>query len=195
MIDTSKIIQALCFLLNEIPEHQADKVKLVKLLFLADKCHLIRYGRTISGDDFWAMSLGVVGSVTKDILDFDNEEENYFPNPENEYARKMLQKEGEYTYRAKSSCNIDNVDQLSETDIEALRLVATHFGDYDKWALVRFTHRYPEWKQYEKLFDSREIRREQLDTEELLTVLPEDPFGMPDEHIQESRNILSGLFS
>lgn len=193
MIDTSKIIQALCFLLNEIPDHQADKIKLVKLLFLADKCHLIRYGRTISGDEFWAMPLGLVGSVTKDILDFDDEEENCFPNPENEYAKKMLKKVGKYTFKANESCTINNISQLSETDIEALQLVAKHFGHFDNWSLVKFTHRYPEWKQYENLFDSKEIKREKLNTEELISVLPDDPFGMSDEHMEESRNILSGL--
>jgi len=195
MIDTSKIIQALCFLLNEIPSRQADKVKLVKLLYLADKCHLIRYGRTISGDDFWAMPLGLVGSVTKDVLDFDEDEDKYFPNPESEYAKMMLQRVETHTFEPKDSCNQDNFNQLSETDIEALRLVAKHFGGYDKWELVRFTHRYPEWKQYEKLFSSQETKRERVYTEELLSVLPDDPFVMPDEHIEESRNILTGLSS
>ena len=193
MIDTSKIIQALCFLLNEISDHQADKIKLVKLLFLADKCHLIRYGRTISGDDFWAMPLGLVGSVTKDILDFDDEEENCFQNPEHEYAKKMLKKVGKHTFKANESCTTTNINKLSETDIEALQLVAEHFGKFDKWSLVKFTHRYPEWKQYEKLFDSKEIKREKLSTEVLISALPDDPFGMSDEHMEESRNILSGL--
>lgn len=195
MIDTSKIIQALCFLLNEIPEHQADKVKLVKLLFLADKCHLIRYGRTISGDDFWAMPLGVVGSVTKDVLGFDENEESRFPNPEYDYAKKMLEKVGEHTYKAAHACDANSIDQLSETDIEALRLVAEHFGNFNGRHLVELTHRYPEWKQYKKLFDSQEIKREKLDTEEILSVLPDDPFVMSDEHMEESRNILSGFSS
>lgn len=193
MIDTRKIIQALCFLLNEIPGRRADKVKLVKLLFLADKCHLVRYGRTISGDDFWAMPLGVVGSVTKDVLGFDENDENDFPNPEYEYAKKMLRKVGTHAYEANHACDANDIDQLSETDIEALRLIAKHFGRLSGWELVELTHRYPEWQQYKKLFDSKEIRREKLDTAELLSVLPDDPFAMPEEHIEESRKILNGL--
>jgi len=193
MIDTSKIIQALCFLLNEIPERRADKLKLVKLLFLADKCHLVRYGRTISGDDFWAMPFGVVGSVTKDVLGFDENDENNFPNPEYEYTKKMLKKVGRYIYEANHACDANNIDQLSETDIEALRLIAKHYGKFSGRQLVEFTHRYPEWQQYKKLFDSKEIKREKLNTEELLSVLPDDPFAMPEEHIEESRKILNGF--
>ena len=195
MIDTSKIIQALCFLLNKIPEHQADKLKLVKLLFLADKCHLLRYGRTISGDEFWAMKRGIVGSVTKDILGFDENEENYFPDPEYEYAKKMLQKVGRYTYRANYACSAENIDQLSQTDIEALRLVVEHYGNFSGPELVTLTHRYPEWEQYKELFDSNQTKREKLNTEELLSLLRDDPFAMPDDHIEESRNILSGSSS
>ncbi|MDZ7696052.1 MAG: Panacea domain-containing protein [Deltaproteobacteria bacterium] len=195
MIDTRKIIQALCFLLNDIPENQADKIKLVKLLFLSDKCHLIRYGRTISDDDFWVMPRGVVGSVTKDVLEFDENNENYPDDPEYEYARKMLQKVGDHSYRANYACDIDNVDQLSETDIEALRLIAKHFGHLSGWDLVRLTHRYPEWEQYKELFESGEIKREKLDTEELLSAFPDGPFSMPNEHVEESRDILSGFSS
>ena len=166
---------------------------MVKLLYLADKCHLIRYGRTISGDDFWAMPLGLVGSVTKDVLDFDEDENKHFPNPESEYASTMLQRTWAHTFKPKVLCNQDNINQLSETDIEALHLVAKHFGNYDTWDLVRFTHRYPEWKQYENLFESKEIKRERVYTEELFSVLPDDPLTMPNEHIEESRNILTGL--
>ena len=193
MIDTSKIIQALCFLLNEIPSNQADKIKLVKLLFLADKCHLIRYGRTVSGDDFWAMQRGIVGTTTKDILGFDDVDENYFFDPEYEYAKKMLQKVGKYNYKATCACDKENVDQLSETDVEALRFVAKHFGNLSGWDLVDLIHRYPEWEQYKDLFNSKAIKRERVSIEELLSILPDDPLSMPDDHIEESRNILSGL--
>jgi len=41
MIETKKIIQAVCYILQQIG--RSDKLKLVKLLYLADKCHLMRY--------------------------------------------------------------------------------------------------------------------------------------------------------
>lgn len=80
MVETTKIIQAVCYILGRIGK--ANKLKLVKLLYLADKCHLVRYGRTITGDEYWAMDYGPVGSTAKDILGFDEA----FLSQEFEYA-------------------------------------------------------------------------------------------------------------
>ncbi len=41
---------------------------LLKLLFYADKRHLNRYGRPITGDDYIAMQYGPVASTTYDML-------------------------------------------------------------------------------------------------------------------------------
>lgn len=187
MIETAKIVQAVCFLLGHTG--RADKLKLVKLLYLADKCHLIRYGRTITGDEYWAMDYGPVGSTVKDILGFDQE----FLSREFQYASTMLRRVGEYQFEASAACSPDELDLLSETDIEALRTVAEKFGRMSSGELICYTHRYPEWAQYEKLFSSQQIKREKIRTEELLSSLPGDPFNMPPEHMEESRRIITGL--
>ena len=69
MIETSKIIEALHYILHKIKI--ADKIKIIKLIYLADKYHLVRYGRTITNDDYYAMEYGPVGSTVKDVLEFD----------------------------------------------------------------------------------------------------------------------------
>ena len=63
-----------------------------KLLFLADKYHLIRYGRTITNDEYWAMSYGPVGTAAKDVLSLDKD---FLDKKEYEYAQKNLKKVGE----------------------------------------------------------------------------------------------------
>jgi len=186
MIETAKIIQAVFYILGNIGK--ADKLKLVKLLYLADKCHLIRYGRTITGDDYWAMDYGPVGSAAKDILSFDAE----FLSHEFEYASRMLRKVNEYDFEAKEECDPENLDFLSETDFESLDLILEKFGQMTTGELIKYTHTYPEWQQYRKLFDSKEIRREKIYNEELFSTLPGDPFEMPLEHVEESRRILMG---
>jgi uncharacterized phage-associated protein len=52
--------------MQEVPE--LDKYKVVKLLFLADKYHLVRFSRPITGDRYIAMEYGPVGSQSLELL-------------------------------------------------------------------------------------------------------------------------------
>ncbi len=187
MIETAKIIQAVCYILGCIG--RADKLKLVKLLFLADKCHLILYGRTITGDEYWAMDYGPVGSTAKDILGFDEE----LLSHEYNYASRMLRKVGDYDFETVGECDPEKLDALSETDIETLDRVLKKFGRMTKGELIEYTHRYPEWAQYKKLFDAEQTKREKIYTEELFSTIPGDPFEVPREHMEESKRILTGI--
>ena len=187
MVETAKIIQAVCYILGRIGK--ANKLKLVKLLYLADKCHLVRYGRTITGDDYWAMDYGPVGSTAKDILGFDEA----FLSREFEYASRMLRKVNQHEFEALATCDEGALDALSETDIEALQMILKNFGRMTSNELISYTHRYPEWAQYEKLFTAKQIKREKIDTGELLSTLPGDPFEVPLDHIEESKRILTGI--
>jgi hypothetical protein len=75
MIIPATIIETLYYILHKIGE--ADRVKLTKLIYLADKYHLIRYGRTITNDDYYAMKYGPAGTTLKDILSFDRYTHQY----------------------------------------------------------------------------------------------------------------------
>ncbi|OGP53603.1 MAG: hypothetical protein A2Y65_02700 [Deltaproteobacteria bacterium RBG_13_52_11] len=187
MIETSKIIQALCYLLSKVKK--ADKLKLVKLLYLADKYHIIRYARTVSNDEYWAMDYGPVGSTAKDILGFDRE----FLSKEFEYAEKMLTKVSQNFFVQGTDCAIEELNKLSETDIEALDFVAEKFGSLSTHQLIKLTHRYPEWAQYKELFKNQMTRRERIEDRELLSVLDDDVLAVSRGHLEESANILSGL--
>jgi len=189
MVESRKIIQCLWYILSKITT--ADKLKLVKLTYLADKCHLLRYGRTITNDEYWAMPYGPVGSVVKDILGFDPE----FLSNEYEYATKMLKKSGDYTFQAAIECNRDDLDLLSDTDIECLDFVIEKFGDFSKKSLIDYTHKYPEWSQYKALFDKEEIRREKIEVYEVVSIIENDFLRVDPRHMEESRNILNGTFS
>lgn len=190
MIETSKIIQSFCYLLNKIKK--ADKLKLVKLLYLADKYHLIRYGRTITNDEFWAMPYGPVGSTAKDILGCD---QVFLSSEEYEYTSKMLKKVGRHEYERTPACMAEKLEWLSETDIEALEFIVEHFGDMTKDQLINLTHDYPEWAQYKELFDRKEIKREKIEQKELLYLLENDPLAPSPDHLEESKNLLTGNFN
>jgi len=190
MIETAKIVQALCFIIGKIKK--ADKLKLVKMLYLADKHHLIRYGRTITGDEYWAMNYGPVGSATKDILTMDK---SFLSKDEFNYASRHLSKVDEYRFEPGDACEPDNLEMLSESDMESLAFVTENYGALSSHSLVILTHKYPEWAQYKELFGKRRTRRERIRTEELISSIPgdsTDPMLMPEAHMRESRNILTG---
>jgi hypothetical protein len=118
MIETSATIQALCYILDKIK--QADKLKLVKLLFIADKYHLVQFGRTITNDDYWAMPYGPVGSTAKDVLSLDPD---FLSEEEYKYAVEMLKPVDEHSFVPGKKCVPESLDMLSVSDMEILDLV------------------------------------------------------------------------
>ena len=57
---TKKIIQALAYIAYQQADHKINSMKAYKLLWLADRYHLRQFGRTITGDTFFALPHGVV---------------------------------------------------------------------------------------------------------------------------------------
>lgn len=182
------IIEALYYILTKIKK--ADKIKIVKLLYLADKYHLIRYGRTITDDDYYAMSYGPVGTTVKDVLSLDrfNMSEKGF-----KYASRLLGKIDKNNFRANPDARV-TFDTLSDTDKESLDYIIEHFGGMTSWALKDYTHKYPEWYKYENLFKNNLTRRERIETKELLSTIKDDPLAVSPRHIKESKKILTGTF-
>ena len=144
LIETSykKAIQALNFL-AEKKDGKINKMKGLKLIYLADRLHLRKYGRPIIGDVYWAMKLGPVGSRAKRTAELDV--------PENllSYAQKYIQPEDEKKQSLVSLRSTDT-DLFSKTDIECLESVYSAFGDKDQFELAELSHQYPEWVKHAK---------------------------------------------
>jgi uncharacterized phage-associated protein len=180
----AKIVQALCYFLAKVKV--ANKLRLIKLLFLADKYHLIRYGRTITDDEYWAMPFGPVGEAAKDIL---TQDPDFLDKMVYKEVKASLIKIGNHTYRLGSPCN---TNRLSDTDKEALDFIINNFGKMRERDLINYVHEYPEWKQYKELFRQKLTKREKIETVELLSTLKNDLLGMTADHIEQSRAILTG---
>jgi uncharacterized phage-associated protein len=70
--DTDRTVGAILYLASrKIPD--LTKWKLCKLLYLADRLHLARYGRPITGDVYYALPHGPIPSYTLDALNDDDE--------------------------------------------------------------------------------------------------------------------------
>lgn len=186
-IDIRAIVQAIYYLLKKLGT--VDKLKLLKLIYLADKYHLIYYGRTITNDDYYAVKLGPIPSSVKDVLEFDKFS---LSAEEYKYASSLFKKVDQYNFKANEKAR-SRLEMLSETDIEALDYVIKNFGLMSSSRLINYTHKYPEWSQYRGLFKSGQTKRERIAIEELLSVV-DGYFKVSHEHLEESKKIIKGDF-
>jgi len=189
MITVKTIVDTIYYLLKKTGK--CDKLKIIKLIYLADKYHLIKYGRTVTNDDYYAMECGPVATTAKDVLSFDKQ---LISHKEQKYAEQLIKRSGKFEFEANKNANVD-IDTLSETDKEVLDFVANKFGKMKSSELIEYTHKYPEWAQYKDLFENNLTRRERITVEELLSLIKEDDdLDVSKEHIEETKRVLTGAF-
>jgi len=144
-LDPDKTREALAYLAWK-SSGGLDKYKLCKLLFLADKYHLVRYGRTITGDVYYALPLGPAPTRTLNILNLAIE------NPDSPPAL-VATLSIDRSYRdARFSAERPELGNLSESDIEALEETIRRFGPKDFSELKALTH---EMVAYQRAWDRR----------------------------------------
>jgi uncharacterized phage-associated protein len=141
------IIMRLCF--NERKATQAaahllklrgdrmSYLKLIKLLYLADRAALLHWGRPITTDTFVSMDRGPVLSR---VLDLVTEED--LPGKSSTWAQHISEPE-HYSVRLRSD---PGVDELSVAEVQLLDEVFQKYGAMTRWELVDLTHKLPEWK-------------------------------------------------
>lgn len=110
-LDTDKAVEAVLYVAARMQKPSLHSIS--KVLFHADKAHLSRYGRPISGDRYVAMKHGPVPSATYDILKAIRDRSGY-PLPAR--AQGALEVQG-YTVRPLRSAD-ETV--LSPSDVECL---------------------------------------------------------------------------
>lgn len=169
--DHKKATQAINYLTRK-EGGQIDKLKLIKLIYLADRYHIRRYGRPLVNDAYFAMPLGPVGSSVKDIAELSG----FLSTAELSYAKEFIQP-GKTTHSIVSKADVDT-DVFSKSELEALDFVFSEFGDKTGSALVNITHRYPEWLKFKSALDTEETTREPMQYQ--------DFFGDP-ENAREDR--------
>ncbi|WP_428055383.1 Panacea domain-containing protein [Candidatus Avelusimicrobium alvi] len=138
---------------------KVSSVKLMKLLYIADKVHLNNYGRTISMDSFCAMQKGPVPSLSYDMI------KKLYPvelqhSPEcnltpesiasllNKYAEVKVEDDKKVVCLKKEEASLYSF--LSESDIKTLDKVSTLFETTSDDSLVDLTHHFEEWKKFKE---------------------------------------------
>jgi uncharacterized phage-associated protein len=124
---------------QKIPE--LTKYKLCKLLFLADKYHLVKYGRPITGDKYCALPFGPVPSHTLNILNAAISGEGH--GILGEHARKLMdviELDREYEHPRFRLKGVLDRDHLSDSDLISLDEVVREYGDLGFERLKAITH-------------------------------------------------------
>lgn len=112
-------------------------MKLIKLLYLADREALIRYGRPISTDRYVSMDNGPVLSRVYNLAAGGNA-----PDSPSIWSSEISAPSNyEVSLVGKAEC-----DELSDAEIELLKETFKKYGSMDRWDLVEVTHKLPEWQ-------------------------------------------------
>lgn len=112
-------------------------LKLVKLLYLAEREALIRWGRPITMDILCSLPHG---PVLSNVLNLINEE----PDPEYpRYWHEVVSERKNYDVELIGEAISDH---LSRVEVELLDETYKKYGRLTKWQLRDLTHKLPEWK-------------------------------------------------
>lgn len=114
LFDREKSMEAVLYIAQKIGGRK-DMHKIFKTLYFADKVHLSRYGRSITGDSYIAMSYGPVPSRTDDIFKAVRGD-SYFSNRAEE-LKGYFHFINKYVIEADKDADLD---YLSDTDVECL---------------------------------------------------------------------------
>ena len=130
-------------------------LKLVKLIYLADRLFMDRYDRPILNDRFVSMDHGPVNSITLNFINGCIAERGDWDKFISDRARHNVA-------LANRRITVDDLDELSEAELRILRQVWKRFGHRTHFQIRNYTHRHcPEWEDpngsstpipYERIF-------------------------------------------
>jgi uncharacterized phage-associated protein len=130
-----KAIQAVGVLFRADGVKRMNYMRLLKLLYLADRESYSDTGRPITGGIVVAMERG---PVLEEVYDLIRGQHRSMPLWDSFFRKKR--------YDLVELAEPD-VGQLSKYEISKLQEITKKFEDMDEWELVQFTHTLPEWKQ------------------------------------------------
>lgn len=160
LFNERKTAQAAAFLLYRAGG-QLPLIKLMKLLYLAERQSLQKYGAPITGDKLVSMDNGPVLSMTLNHINgLALSCEGGWDTWISDRADHIVALRDASMIRSP----VKDLLALSDSDLEVLEAVWTEFGHWERWELVRYTHdKLPEWQDpqgsvlpitYESLFDA-----------------------------------------
>ena len=114
-------------------------MKLLKLMYLADRQALLAFGRPITYDRYVSMTHGPVLSQTYDLMVAEES-----PNEPPSYWRSLIS--GPENYEVSLRVANPPHDQLSPAQERVLDDVFREYGTLTRWQIVALVHTLPEWR-------------------------------------------------
>ena len=131
--DEQKVTEAAAFLL-ELRGGCMHYIKLLKLLYIADRQAFFEWGTPISNDNYVSMDNGPVLSQTYNLIkDGGRFWSEYISAPFRDYEVEL-------------STPLQRKRRLSLAEEETLRNVFETYGHLNRWRIVDIMHTLPEWK-------------------------------------------------
>jgi uncharacterized phage-associated protein len=148
--NADKAVAVIAYLASRPPEDLTvlDKYKVGKLLFLADKYHLVRYGRPILGDEYRALEWGPVPQRALDMLHALLDKSKHPRDPQH-VSRLLKTLKIDRTlenprFRAKAP---GDLSCLSRSEIMALDRIVSIHGRKSFPELLNLTHAMPAYRK------------------------------------------------
>jgi uncharacterized phage-associated protein len=125
--------------------HRADggpmeQIKLMKLMYLADREAIDTYGFPISDDEYWAMRMGPVLSMTLNLMGGYEDRDMQSAWGEWVFARENFRVGLKRAVEPES-----DLDQLADEEIAVMKDIYDKFGDWPMQNLISYTHGLQEW--------------------------------------------------
>ena len=115
---------------------------LIKLMYLLDRHALLKWGRPVTGAEYFSMKLGPVLSEVLDLI-------NQPPDPDQEgYWKTHISDPADYSVQLVAD---PGDDDLSEAEEDVIQKLFDKYGGYDPFVLAGLLHDIlPEWTRVEQ---------------------------------------------
>ena len=134
----NKILTTTGFIINKLkPIRNVDFIYFFKILYFAEKEHLLKYGRPILDGKYCAIKNGPIHSLIYDLFR-DIRDDRAKPEAYTDFYNSFSVYENHYVDITDDS-KID-MDYLSESDIEAIQLSINKYGNWDSGSLSEESH-------------------------------------------------------
>lgn len=146
--EPEKLAQALAYIASR-GVRDLTKLKAMKLLFFADKLHLQRFARPITGDEYYCMQYGPVPTNSLNVVN------DLIANDPAEPPLRILSEyvsvdyTGAYPILRAARPDID-FDMLSQSDVQVLDEILAAYGNRSAAQLVDESHRNSIYKTADK---------------------------------------------
>jgi uncharacterized phage-associated protein len=143
VFNARKSAQVIAYFVTRNDNQSLNVLKAIKLVYLSDRASVRKFGFPILDETRVSMPRGPVNSstyshVNGDVVDL-----------EGSGWTEFLEDRAQHQIGAKRAFSQDELDELSEADIQCLEEVWAEFGHMNQWELVAFTHdrnNVPEWE-------------------------------------------------